>query len=97
LEKLTTEIDLSEVSFNQVERRFWLPNQVTVTLDWNGRVLRNKHEYSDFLVFNVESKEKLRDLKDAGQTVGESKDPAPPESPLKKDSLSPAPPAKKNK
>ena len=97
LEKLTTEIDLSEVSFNQVERRFWLPNQVTVTLDWNGRVLRNKHEYSDFLVFNVESKEKLRDLKDAGQTVGESKDPAPPESPLKKDSLSPAPPAKKKK
>jgi tetratricopeptide (TPR) repeat protein len=95
LERLTTEIDLSEVSFNQVRRRFWLPNQVTVTLDWNGRVLRNKHEYSDFLVFKVESKEKLGELKGAGQPAEGTEDPAPREKPLKNSSLSLAPQANK--
>jgi hypothetical protein len=37
----------------------WLPEEVTVTLDWNGRLLRNKHEYSDFKIFDVDASEKI--------------------------------------
>ena len=37
----------------------WLPEEVTVTLDWNGKVLRNTHEYSDFKIFNVDASEKI--------------------------------------
>jgi hypothetical protein len=97
LEKMTTEINFSEVSFHQVGRRFWLPNQVTVTLDWNGKVLRNKHEYSEFMLFNVDSTEKLGGLKVAVQPAKEIKDPAPPDGPLNKDSLSLVPAAKTEK
>jgi Tfp pilus assembly protein PilF len=59
LDKETTEINFNEVQFKTVPQRFWLPDEVVVTLNWAGRVLRNKHEYSDFLVFNVEERQKI--------------------------------------
>jgi tetratricopeptide (TPR) repeat protein len=59
LNKQTTEIDFQEVHFNGIEGGFWLPQEVTVTLDWSGQHLRNKHEYSNFKVFNVEQKNKI--------------------------------------
>lgn len=55
----TTDIEFSEVPFASVGEKFWLPHDVTVTLDWSGRRLRNRHQYSDFLVFNVEEKHKI--------------------------------------
>lgn len=58
LNKETTEIDLREVHFNQVAQGFWLPQEVTVTVAWKGRLLRNVHEYSDFKIFQVNSTEK---------------------------------------
>jgi tetratricopeptide (TPR) repeat protein len=59
LERQTTEIAYSEVRFKGVEGSFWLPKDVTVTVEWAGRSLRNEHEYSGFKVFNVASMEKV--------------------------------------
>ena len=48
---------------------FWLPNDVMVTLGWNGRTLRNKHVYSDFLVSNVDASQKIGKPKEAEKTA----------------------------
>jgi len=88
LEKETTEIDFNEVHFKKQPRSFWLPNSVMVTLDWNGRVLRNRHAYSDFLVSNVDSSQKIGKPKDAEKTAEEIE---PLSVPSAKTSLSPAP------
>ncbi len=57
LNKETTDIEFNQVQFNSANQKFWLPQEVTVTLDWNGHTLRNRHEYSDFHVFNVDQKQ----------------------------------------
>lgn len=59
LSKLTTQIDYHEVRFKQIAEGFWLPKEVTVTVDWRGRTLRNQHQYSDFKLFNVRSSERI--------------------------------------
>lgn len=59
LDRETTQIDFGEVRFNQLPEAFWLPQEVTVTVAWAGKRLRNKHLYSDFKLFNVESTQKL--------------------------------------
>ena len=77
LNKVTTEIGFSEVQFKKQSRKFWLPDDVMVTLDWNGRILRNKHAYSDFLVSNVDSSQKIGKPKDAEKTANEMAPPVP--------------------
>ena len=48
---------------------------VAAGLDWNGKRLRNRHEYSDYKVFDVDASEKI------GQPKGVSEvSPAPPDS-----------------
>jgi len=71
LKKQTTEINFNEVRFKSVSQGFWLPQDVSVTVDWHGRVLRNNHEYSDFKIFNVESTEKVGKPKEVAQTSKE--------------------------
>ena len=66
LKKQTTEIDFAEVRFNRLAQGFWLPRDVTVTVDWNGKLLRNLHQYSDFKVFNVDSTQKIGKPKSPG-------------------------------
>ena len=61
----TTDIEFSEVHFDRVPDGFWLPAEVTVTLDWQGQHFRNRHEYSDFVVFNVESLQRIAKPKGA--------------------------------
>jgi tetratricopeptide (TPR) repeat protein len=70
LERETTEIAYGEVHFKGMAEGFWVPQQVTVTVDWNGRHLRNEHRYSEFKLFQVEATEKL----------GTPKEPAKPAS-----------------
>ena len=94
LAKITTEIDFNEVQFKQPAQKFWLPETVTVTLDWNGRVYRNHHAYSDFLVSNVDSTEKIGKPKGAEKTTEVTVDPAPGNDPVASHSLSLVPPAK---
>ena len=68
LEKETTEIDFGENHFKSIAQGFWLPREVTVRVDWNGKALRNKHEYSDFKLFNVGATQKVGKPKEVGQT-----------------------------
>jgi len=64
LERQTTEIAFGKVQFKSIGREFALPQQVAVTVDWNGRHLRNEHRYSEFKLFNVEATEKHGTPKD---------------------------------
>jgi tetratricopeptide (TPR) repeat protein len=59
LEGEATNIDFKEVHFKSLAGALWLPEEVTVTLDWNGKVLRNTHHYSDFRIFNVDASDKV--------------------------------------
>jgi tetratricopeptide (TPR) repeat protein len=59
LDQQTTEIDFGENHFKSIAEGFWLPRDVTVSVTWNGKSLRNKHEYSDFKLFNVGASEKI--------------------------------------
>jgi hypothetical protein len=47
---------------------YWLPQDDTVSVDWDGKQLRNEHRYSEFKVFNVEANEKRGKPNDTGQT-----------------------------
>ena len=93
LEKINTEINFSEVEFKQPAQKFWLPDQVTVTLDWNGRVYRNHHVYSDFLVSNVDSTQKIGKPKGAEKATEVTADSASGNNPVENHSLSLVPPA----
>jgi tetratricopeptide (TPR) repeat protein len=68
LERATTEISYGEVHFKGVGKEFSVPRQVTVTVDWNGRHLRNEHRYSEFKLFNVEAIDRPRKPKELGET-----------------------------
>ena len=59
LSRQTTDINYGEVHFKGVDGAFWLPRDVTVTVSWANRNLRNEHQYSGFKVFNVASSEKV--------------------------------------
>jgi tetratricopeptide (TPR) repeat protein len=60
LQRLTTEIRYHQISFKEVARAFWVPEEISVTLDLRGRLYRNMHSYSDFRLFNVEATEELK-------------------------------------
>jgi hypothetical protein len=94
LDKETTDINFSQVQFNHPAQKFWLPEAVTVTLDWNGKLLRNQHAYSDFMVFNVDSSQKIGKPKNAENTTEEPPAAAAGPNPLENNSLSLVPPAK---
>jgi tetratricopeptide (TPR) repeat protein len=67
LERETTEIAYGEVHFKGMDEGFWVPQQVTVTVDWNGKHLRNEHRYSEFKLFQVAATEKLGKPKEPAQ------------------------------
>jgi tetratricopeptide (TPR) repeat protein len=62
LQRQTTEIQFQEVPFKGVGKAFWLPQQVSVTVDWKGRIYRNQHRYLDYRLFKVETKEERKSL-----------------------------------
>lgn len=62
LQKLETEIEYQEVSFNGVALPLLLPKEVSVMVDWRNIVLRNHHSYSDFKLFSTESKEERKPI-----------------------------------
>ena len=57
LARVTTDIRFSEVRFNQLGAGEWLPHSVVVNVEWAGKSYRNLHEYSDFQLFTVETKD----------------------------------------
>ena len=78
LEKETTEIDFSENHFKSTAEGFWLPREVKVSVVWNGKSLRNEHEYSDFKLFSVGATEKIGKPKELRQTSKEETTPQTP-------------------
>jgi Tfp pilus assembly protein PilF len=71
LQSERTNIDFGEVRFARIPEQFWLPSVVTVDLDWAGQHLRNRHQYSDFVVFNVDALEKIGKPKGVAANAGE--------------------------
>lgn len=78
LDKETTEINFGENHFKSLTEGFWLPREVKVSVDWNGKNLQNKHEYSDFKLFNVGATEKIGNPKQAGRAPAEETSPQAP-------------------
>jgi Tfp pilus assembly protein PilF len=78
LERATTEIAFGPVHFKGIGKEFSVPRQVTVTVDWNGRHLRNEHRYSEFKLFNVEATDKPGKPKELGETSHGASDPQTP-------------------
>ncbi len=58
LGRQTTDIEFGPVRFKEIAKEVWLPRRVTVTVEWKGKNYRNQHEYSDFRLFNVNTREK---------------------------------------
>jgi Flp pilus assembly protein TadD len=58
LQRETTEILYSQVSFKDIPAPVSLPAQVTVTVEWKGKTFRNLHQYTDFRLFNTTAQEK---------------------------------------
>jgi len=71
----TTEIVYGEVHFKGTDAGYWVPQQVTVSVDWNGKRLRNEHRYSEFKLFRVEANEKAGTRREPGQTPKPTSDP----------------------
>ena len=67
LERETTEIAYGEFHFKDKAAGIWVPQRVTVTVDWNGRHLRNEHRYSEFKLFQVEANEKVEARKEVAR------------------------------
>jgi len=76
LQRETTEIVYGEVHFNGMDAGFWVPQQVTVSVDWNGKHLRNEHRYSEFKLFRVEANEKEGTRREPSQAPKPSSDPS---------------------
>ena len=62
LQRETTEITYDPVEFKQAGQVAWLPSEVAVTVQWWGRTFRNVHTYSDFKLFNTETKDNVRQV-----------------------------------
>ncbi len=58
LSRLTTVIDFGKVRFKEVASTLWLPIDVTVTVHWKRKFFRNRHHYSEYRLFNVETEER---------------------------------------
>ncbi len=52
-----TEIEYAPVHFTALDRTLWLPVKVKVVVNFRGAVYTNRHEYSDWRLFNVDTKE----------------------------------------
>ncbi|MBI1983323.1 MAG: hypothetical protein HYS61_03900 [Acidobacteria bacterium] len=67
----TTVINYGVVRFKEVASTLWLPTEVTVTVEWKGRTFRNRHRYSNFRLFNVETEEKRKSARQPSAHSGD--------------------------
>jgi len=75
LDAQTTDVRFGEVRFPADEQPFWLPQDVSVLVRWNGRIYRNQHHYSDYAVFQVKTRQQIKRPKipAAGGNAGSEK------------------------
>lgn len=55
----TTDIRFSEVHFDGIRQSFWLPREVVVSFKVAGKTYLNRHRYSEYKLFTVESYDKI--------------------------------------
>jgi Tfp pilus assembly protein PilF len=60
LEAQATDESFGEVRFPARKQAVWLPQEVAVTVHWNGRTFRNRHHYSDFELFQVKTRQQIK-------------------------------------
>jgi Flp pilus assembly protein TadD len=60
LQRQTTDVRFGEVYLPGRASRLWLPHEVAVMVEWNGKTFRNLHRYSDFREFHVLARQKVR-------------------------------------
>ena len=65
---LTTEAVFRQVNFRKGAFVCWLPQVVDVTADFYGRTYHNRHTYSDYQLFSVNSEEQVQDPNQGSQT-----------------------------
>jgi hypothetical protein len=59
LDRETTEVHFHQVHFAKAPAPLWLPEEVDVTLGFNGLTYTNRHHYSDYEVFNVSTDQQI--------------------------------------
>ena len=59
LTRNTTEIECAEEKFEGVSRSFWLPREALVTSVFRNYTYKNRHRYSDYRLFTVETQDKI--------------------------------------
>ncbi len=57
LEQHTTWIEFEEVRFDNASRTLWLPREVRILIVWKGWRFANRHGYSQYRLFSVESRD----------------------------------------
>ena len=55
LQDQVTRVDYQEVHFEGVPQSLWLPGEATVNLKVGNTLYRNKHRYSDYKLFDIQS------------------------------------------
>jgi hypothetical protein len=53
----TTQVELGEFPIAQSNRTLWLPRDAVITMKYMGRLYRNRHRYTDYRLFTVDSQE----------------------------------------
>ena len=66
LEKLSADLDFRPVAFEGSDQAFWLPYGVNVLTQYRHWTFRNRHEYSDYKRFSVNSFDKVTSPKPLG-------------------------------
>jgi len=58
LQRETTEVEYSEMTFKEGGKKLWVPREVTVIGELNKYKFHNRHSYSDYRLFVVRTEEK---------------------------------------
>lgn len=60
LKRQSTNVKYSEVTFEQGGKALWLPREVSVSGEWKDFSFHNRHRYSDYRLFVVQTEEKQK-------------------------------------
>jgi hypothetical protein len=60
LRQETTVVQLHQVTFHQSSAVLWLPQEVEVTVEFRGVLFQNRHRYSDYQLFNVDTEQRVQ-------------------------------------
>lgn len=62
LDQHTTWVEFEEVRFNNTSRTLWLPHEMRIMIAWKGWKFSNRHAYSQYRLFSVESQDGTKQI-----------------------------------